>query len=247
MGELDAIYVQHEVEYASDDISGAWLDPVLVRERHDVEMAFFDGMGVYERVPRSEQTQTGGKIIGTKWIDVNNGDFVNPRIRCRLVDKEFKTGPDDALHASTPPLEALRVLLSRAATVDEGGETREMIINDVSRAYFYAKAIRPVYVKLPDEDRVPGDEQKCGKLKMSMYGTRDAALNWALEYADTLRMAGYVQGKGNPCLFHKSSIGVSIMVHGDGFIAVGPEEHLGEARRALEDKYKLKVEVLGHG
>ena len=37
---------------------------------------------------------------------------------------------------------------------------------DVSRAYFYAKAVRPVYVKLPDEDREEGDEARCGKLQL---------------------------------------------------------------------------------
>ena len=79
---------------------------------------------------------------------------------------------------------------------------------DVSRAYFYAKAVRPVYVKLPDEDVEPGDEGKCGRLKMSMYGTRDAALNWSLEYASTLLASGYVQGKANPCLFYSAAIGV---------------------------------------
>ena len=50
-------------------------------------MSFFESMRVYDRVPRSEQAATGGKIIGTKWIDVNKGDFDNPRIRCRLVGK----------------------------------------------------------------------------------------------------------------------------------------------------------------
>ena len=49
---------------------------------------------------------------------------------------------------------------------------------------------------------------------MSMYGTRDAALNWAMEYGETLRAAGYIQGKSNPCLFHRKAIGVSVMVHG---------------------------------
>ena len=82
---------------------------------------------------------------------------------------------------------------------------------------------------------------------MSMYGTRDAALNWALEYGDTLRAAGYVQGKANPCLFYKKANGVAIMVHGDDFVAVGPEAHLIETRKTLEDKYKIKVEKLGCG
>ncbi len=80
-------------------------------------------------------------------------------------------------------------------------KTYRMLYADVSRAYFYAKAIRPVYVKLPDEDTGPDDEGKCGKLMMSMYGTRDAAQNRSMEYSATLVKDGYVQGKANPCLF----------------------------------------------
>ena len=38
----------------------------------------------------------------------------------------------------------------------------KMMYADVSRAYFYAKAVRPVYVKLPAEHIEPGDENKCG-------------------------------------------------------------------------------------
>ena len=62
----------------------------------------------------------------------------------------------------------------------------EMMYADVSRAYFYAKAVRPVYVNLPDEDRPEKDEQMCGRLMMSMYGTRDAATNWPAEYTATV-------------------------------------------------------------
>ena len=43
---------------------------------------------------------------------------------------------------------------------------------DVVRAYFHAKARRKVFVDLPKEDY---EEGKCGLLKKSMYGTRDAA------------------------------------------------------------------------
>ena len=68
-----------------------------------------------------------------------------------------------------------------------------------------------------------------------------------MEYGETLRAEGYVQGRSNPCLFHHAELGVSILVHGDDFVAVGPEKHLESTRRTLEDKYKLKVEVLGRG
>ena len=101
---LSTLYIQHGVEVACDDVSGAMLDRALVGEARGVEMEYFKTMGVYDRVPRSEQAETKGQIIGTKWIDVNKGAFDNPKIRSRLVGKEFRTGPDDALYASTTPL-----------------------------------------------------------------------------------------------------------------------------------------------
>ena len=77
----------------------------------------------------------------------------------------------------------------------------------------------------------------CAKLKKSMYGIRDAALNWSKEYADTLKSAGFVQGRSNPCLFRNHKLDVSIMVHGDDFIAVGTEANLKETRAALENMH----------
>ena len=45
---------------------------------------------------------------------------------------------------------------------------------DVKRAYFYAKAKKDIFIRLPEEDVEPG---MCGRLLKSMYGTRDAASN----------------------------------------------------------------------
>ena len=87
-GILDAhvssLYAQHGVKYVSDDVSGADLDPKLVKAGRAVEMGFFENMVVYDRVPRAEQKETRGKVIGTKWIDTNKGDIDNPKIRSRL-------------------------------------------------------------------------------------------------------------------------------------------------------------------
>ena len=55
---------------------------------------------------------------------------------------------------------------------------------DVSRAYFHAKAQRPVVVRLPVEDRIGADAGKIGLLKKSMYGTRDAASNWERDWQE---------------------------------------------------------------
>ena len=245
-GELSTLYVQHGVESAVDDVSGAMLDPKMVRAGRDVEMGFFRDMGVYDCVPRSEQVATGGKIIGTKWIDTNKGDFENPNIRCRLVGKEFRTGPDDALFASTPPLEALRLIVSRAATVDSEGKKKELMINDVSRAYFYAKSTRTLYVEIPPEDPRAHPDY-LGRLRLCLYGTRDAALNWQETLSEHLIQNGFTRGVGHPAVFHHAERDIWTLVHGDDYCSAGPSESLDWMQGALEKEYKIKTQRIGQG
>ena len=92
-------------------------------------------------------------------MDVNKGDSKNVDYRSRLVAMEFNTAPDPSLFAPTPPLEAMRYLLHRAATIRPGQAQCVMTV-DIKRAYFNALATREVYVEIPAEDRVAGDEDK---------------------------------------------------------------------------------------
>ena len=231
-------------EEAFDDTSGSQLVPSMVAAARREEIEYFRQMGVYRKVHRDECWQATGKgPIQVRWVDINKGDETRPNYRSRLVAKEFKTDVRPDLYAPTPPGECLRLMLSRLAS----RKNAKLMYADVSRAYFYAKAVRPVYVVLPQEDRQPGDEELCGELVMSMYGTRDAALNWTTEYSNTLIESGYIQGQSNGCLFYHPGRDVAIMVHGDDFVAVGSDEGLADARASIEGKYKLKVETLGSG
>ena len=80
-----SLYIQNGVELACDDFSGATPYPGMVHAAKKTEMDYFKGMAVYDRVPRSEQWDTKGNIIGTTWIDVHQLDFENHHIRSRLV------------------------------------------------------------------------------------------------------------------------------------------------------------------
>ena len=85
------------------------------------------------------------------------------------------------MFAATPPLEAQKLLFSMAVTEGIGYQRGEkengfkLAFSDVRRAYFYAKAKKDIFVRLPDEDAEPG---MCGRLLQLMHGTRDAASNW---------------------------------------------------------------------
>ncbi len=72
-----------------------------------------------------------------------------------IVGREYNTYKDDSLFAATPPLEALRITISHAATargaVPRTGY-RELMIKEVSWDYFYVPAARSLLIQLPEED-----------------------------------------------------------------------------------------------
>ena len=158
------------IEEYVDDMSGQILDTHLVREARQLEMKKFSEHEVYTKVPISEAIHvTGKKPIGSRWIDINKGDSSNPNYRSRLVAKEIKREADEGMFAAMPPLEAKKCLFSmvmtqfaRARCKVQRPKTKLLFI-DVSRAYFYAPARRPVYVALPQEDY---EEGMCGRLNV---------------------------------------------------------------------------------
>ena len=209
-------------------------------------MDFFQKLGVYKRVPRSRIKETEGKLISTKWLDTNKGDRENPNYRSRLVGREYNEGRDDTLYASTPPLEALRYIVSHAATIDpkRRNERRELMINDVRRAYFYAKQKRNVFINLPKEDE-EAEEGEVGQLLLCLYGTRDAAKEWQGTLSDHLVTLGFEPGRGHPSVFHHGEREISVLVHGDDYFSSAHREHLDWLEKGLGEKYEIQTQRIG--
>ena len=157
---------------AFDDVSGEELDPKAVAAARQEEIAYFRSMNVYKKVSLDEcRARTGNGPIQCRWIDINKGDRKNPKYRSRLVAKQFADSKVDDLFAATPPVEALRAILSAVAT---GEGDRVLMVSDVSRAYFYADILENVYVALCPEDQTePGDEYRCAKLIKEFIANND--------------------------------------------------------------------------
>jgi hypothetical protein len=152
------------------------------------------------------------------------------------------------LFAATPPIEALRLIVSRAATTIEDsdkGETRELMVNDVSRAYFYAKATRCIYVELPIED-ADGSPDQLGRLVLSMYGTRDGAVNWQDTLSEHLVKACFVRGVGHPVVFIHKKRDIWLMVHGDDYLSAGMRSSLDWLEDLLKKQYQIKTKRINH-
>ena len=219
-------------------------------EARSKEIEYIRKKKVWTKVRRSEAISKGWKIIRTRWIDTNKEDDENPVYRSRMVGKEFNDGVVDGLFAGTPPLEALRYFVHEAATVDNGGrEDKVLMINDVARAFFEAKATLCVCVELPEEDKTEEDkeEDRVGLLQMSLYGTRDAAMNWQEEVARVMKEWGFTRGLYNPCLYYHPEWEIKTLVHGDDFASVGARDAVNKFRAKLEQRFELTTQVIGPG
>ena len=162
---------------------------------------------VVERVPHTLiSARTGKEPIEVTWVDSLKSSGIH---RNRLVAKEFRRG--SKVHgftnfSATPPLEELVKLVrslvatsrwDRAAWIgeDEHQNSSEIVVmhTDISRAYFHARSKAQKCVELPTE-MWSGGSLECGRLRVSLYGTRDAAANWEDACAKVLQAHQFERG-----------------------------------------------------
>ena len=191
-----------------DDVSHKVLNTKLVRAARADEIQGVHDYKVFDKVPIKEcWDNTGENPVSTRWLDLNKGDDENPDYRSRWVARQFKGNDKDRddLFAATPPLEANKMLIAKFAAQRNGppSKFKKLSFIDIRKAFFCAKAKRLVYVELPAEFCEPGEEGKvCGRLNYSLYGTRDAANNWADCYSELMVSIGFAQGASSPCVFY---------------------------------------------
>ncbi len=72
--------------------------------------------------------------------------------------------------------------------------------NDVKRAYFYAFVRSDIYVDILEEDRDAEDDKQdlVGRLRLSMYGTREAAAAWQYKIREVMLNNDFQQSMINP-------------------------------------------------
>ena len=220
------------------------LDPELCAKARREEVEYIRRHKMYVRVPREVCLREAGKGTpsrqrGRRPTREQPG---KPDVRARCVAKEHQTHARPELCASTPPLEALKVVLSEIRTGDREGKVLELV--DVRRAYFYALAGRKVFVEVPLEDYQPGDELMCGLLRYSLYGTRDAAQNWEEDLASTLSGLGLTRGSACSCVWRGRIMGVAT-VHGDDITIGGQRTAVEFLTKMISKKYEIRKQVRG--
>ena len=141
-----------------------------------------------------------------------------------------------------PPLEYAKYSLSCAASRQGDVKPCCILLQHIGKAYFHSPATRRVFIELPPEDSTPG---MCGLLEKSLYGNRDAALNWSEAYTSALVEMGFMKGEANPCNFVRKERGLETIVHGDYFLTIGSEDQLSWMNVEMAKKFKVKRIMMG--
>ena len=159
-----------------DEYTGERLPDDLIRKAMVDEMEYV-GRLVWDIATAEEARQDPeAVVVGGRWVNCNEGDVSSPKVRARYVATEVNHGDDAQYFAATPPLEAVRLLVSKFAQRVQGNRKLKLGFLDITKAYFHAKPQRDVYVRVPKELGLPAGT--LGRLKRCCYGTRDAGARW---------------------------------------------------------------------
>ena len=226
------------------------LDPELTRAAIIDELDYFNSkVWQIERVSDMYKQEDYVRTR-SRWVMCNKGDSETPDVRCRLVSCEINKHKGDKppeFYASTPPLEAQRMMFSRFASerVRCKGKVEvplQMSFVDIRKAYLNGISRRSAYIGLP---RAMGlGKEYVAKQVRCVYGTRDAGSIWEDCYRDCLEGMGFLSGAASPCVFFHPERNITVVVHGDDFNALGVSDDLSWYEDQL--KQSVEIKIRGH-
>ena len=210
-----------------DEVSGALLDPALVKQARMLEVDYMHQLKVYEEASLEEWQASGCRLIPMRWLDINKGDSETVSIRSRAVLQETRKrsdlGPNDiaSTFAAAPPLEGLRMMASLAMSGQQGvplNDRRVLAFYDVSRAHFHSPAKRLMFVKtLPEDIKI---RSGIAKMLKAMYGSRDAGRCWDDFSDNVMKALTFKAGEFCPCVYYSAELDAPCWRHGDDFVVL---------------------------
>jgi hypothetical protein len=149
-------------------------------------------------------------------------------------------GDIQSTFAPTPPIEALRLLLSLMMTLPPPpGSDWVMIIIDISRAHPHSDVLRRVVIELPAEAGM-GPEYVAVLLR-ALYGLRDAAQAFEFKVLACMTIMKHVQGVFTPCVYYAKECHSRVWAHGDDFAVMVPRKYAPTFIEELSKELIVKV------
>ena len=164
----------------------------------------------------------------------------NSRVKSRFVAAEMARDVRHDVHAGTPAVKALRMIVSLAATRDGKHRPCSIVSNDITAAFVHANIDEVVAV-------VPQDGLLDGKRGVFPAVEGTTALGWLQSggsdrhYMRVLRTHGWKASKVTSGFFHHRDPAETCGCHGDDFMAEGSDALLDRLDRVMKDEFDAKM------
>ena len=177
------------------------------------------------------------------------GNAQRLEVRLRLAVAETKhrttlTEEDNAqTFSATPPKEALRLFVSFVVSPrDKDEKSHVLMFIDITRAQPHCTMRRQVWGAATGGD----DEGVWSLLLRSIYGLRDAGMNFEQLTRQVMDKLGFTCGLWTPCVFVHREKNMQAFVYGDNFVIKGVSRGLWDFFEQLKGHMWAKSEgVLG--
>ncbi|GJQ93129.1 retrotransposon protein, putative, ty1-copia subclass [Tanacetum coccineum] len=146
-----------------------------------------------------------GKTVGRKWLFIKKTDMDGAvhTYKTRLVAKGFTQtyGVDyEETFSPVADIRAIRILIAIPTFYDY--EIRQM---DVKTAFLNGYLLEEVYMVQPKGFVNPNFPNRVCKLKRSIYGLKQASIQWNKRFDDEIKKFGFTQNRDEPCVYAKAS------------------------------------------
>lgn len=212
-----------------DIYTGDRLEREQVLEARKLEVQRMLDFQVFVEV--DEKQASGHRVWSAGWLDHLKKPGL---VRSRLVAKQVRGEKRTDVFAGTPPLSAMRYVISRAAS---RGRHRCLATYDVSVAFFHAPLHETVFIRPPMNLRKDGI---IWLLKKAMYGTQIASAMWQKLVRETLENGGWLPLISTSCVAYNSKEDSLLIFHGDDFLAEGHDSTLDRLDTVLQ-QFEIKV------
>ena len=162
-------------------------------------------------IPRTA-LRPGTKMVRGRFVD----GMKNGSVKSRFVAAEVARDVRHDVHAGTPALKALRMIVSLASTRDGKHRPSSTAFYDIVAAFVHASIDEVVEVVLQDGLL---EKRECFLLLKALYGTRMASKRWQRHFMRVLRTHGWNANKVMPGFFHHTDPAGMCGCHGDDFMA----------------------------
>ena len=160
---------------------------------------------VFREVSRAEVKPK--QVIDCRWVFKRKTDCFGRivRWRARLVAKgfaqrEWDSYSPDEISSPVAHKQRLRTMLSVCTALNM--EIRQL---DIKAAFLQSDLTEKIYLRMPPDRRVPGQEDRILELSRAIYGLKQASASFYGDVSAKLKSMGFKATVGDPCLFERTN------------------------------------------